>query len=191
MRMIRFLAVLAPVLAFAAFGDSTEAKRGWLGVYTDELTKPMLVALDIDHGVLVAEVVDESPAAKAGIEAGDIIMSLDGQTTSDGSALRWAVRDRPQKTVDIAVRRRGKSRSLSVTLAARKLTEQTLNFEWPEIPQEALQEAKRALREAGPALKLKLEHSDVALDSLRKQMGELRNELNELRKKLTEKQKSE
>ena len=190
MRIVRFLAILVPVLVFAA-GDSTEVKRGWLGVYTDELTKPMLVALDIDHGVLVTGVAGESPAAKAGIEVGDIIMSLDGQTTSDGSALRWAVRDRPEKKVDVTVRRRGKSRKLQATLGTREQAEHTFSFEWPAISQEVLQEAKRALQKAGPGLKLELEHSDVALDSLRKQIGELRNELNELRKKLTEKQKGE
>jgi len=180
-----------PVLVYAAAGDSTETKRGWLGVYTDELSKPMLVALDVDHGVLVTEIAEESPAAKAGIEVGDVITTLDGQATTDGSALRWAVRDRPEKKVDITVRRRGKSRKLQATLATRELAEQTFSFQWPAMSQEALQEAKRALREAGPKLKRELEHSDLTLDSLRKQMAELRNELNDLRKKLTEKQKSE
>jgi hypothetical protein len=188
---VRFLAVLVPVLAFAAASDSTEAKRGWLGVYTDDLTKPMLVALDIDHGVLVTDVAEESPAAKAGIEVGDVISSLDGQSTNDGSALRWAVRDRPEEKVVVRVHRRGKDKKLDVTLGAREGAEQTFNFEWPALPREALREAERALQEAGPSLKRELEHSDLTLDSLREQMQELRNELNEVRKKLTEKQKSE
>lgn len=191
MRIVRFLAVLVPVLAFAAASDSTEAKRGWLGVYTDDLTKPMLVALDIDHGVLVTDVAEESPAAKAGIEVGDVISSLDGQSTNDGSALRWAVRDRPEEKVVVRVHRRGKDKKLDVTLGAREGAEQTFNFEWPALPREALREAERALQEAGPSLKRELEHSDLTLDSLREQMQELRNELNEVRKKLTEKQKSE
>ena len=221
MRIVRLLAVLVPILAYAA-GDSTEVKRGWLGVYTDELSKPMLVALDIDHGVLVTDVAEESPAAKAGIEAGDVITSLDGQSTSDGSALRWAVRDRPDKKVVVDVHRRGKDKKLDVTLGTREGAEPTFDFEWQEIPQEALRETKRALRQVGPSLKLELERSDslrkhsealreagralreagpdlkreyersdLSLDSLRKQMVELRRELNELRKKLTEKPKSE
>ena len=190
MNIVRLLAVLVPVLAYAA-GDSTEVKRGWLGVYTDELSKPMLVALDIDHGVLVTDVAEESPAAKAGIEAGDVITLLDGQSTTDGSALRWVVRDRPDKRVVVKVHRRGKDKKLDVTLGTREGGEKTFDFEWQAIPQEALREAKRALQEAGPNLKRELEHSDLSLDSLRKQMVELRKELNELRKKLTEKPKSE
>ena len=190
MKIVRLLAVLVPVLAYAV-GDSTEVKRGWLGVYTDELSKPMLVALDIDHGVLVTDVAEESPAAKAGIEAGDVITLLDGQSTTDGSALRWVVRDRPDKRVVVKVHRRGKDKKLDVTLGTREGAEQTFDFEWQAIPQEALREAKRALREAGPDLKRELEHSDLSLDSLRKQMVELRKELNELRRKLTEKPKNE
>ncbi len=191
MNIARFLAVMVPLLAFAAAGDSTDAKRGWLGVYTDDLTKPMLVALDIDHGVLVTDVADESPAARGGIELGDVITSLDGQPSNDGSALRWAVRDRPDKKVEVNVHRRGKNKKLDVTLGAREGMEQTFNFEWPALPKEALQEAQRALREAGPSLKRELAQSDLSLDSLRKEMKELRAELNELRKKLTEKRKSE
>jgi membrane-associated protease RseP (regulator of RpoE activity) len=199
MKVLGFLVVLAPLLASAsaapagqgAAGDSSEARRGWLGVYTDELSKPMLVALDIDHGVLVTEVAEESPAAKSGLEAGDVIMSLDGEATSDGSALRWAVRDRPDKAVAVKVRRRGKEKTLQVTLGIREGAEQTYSFQWPEMPREALRAAERALRDAGPALKLKLEHSDNTLDSLRQDMAELRRELNELRQRLAEKQKSE
>ena len=199
MKIVRFLAVLVPVMALAsaapvgqnAAGDSTLVKRGWLGVYTDELTRPMLVALDVDHGVLVTDVAEESPAAKAGVEAGDVITSLDGQATSDGSALRWAVRDRPGQKVAVSVRRRGKDKKLEVTLGIREEAEQTFSFEWPAIPREAMREVGRALQEAGPSLKRELEHSDLSLDSLRDQMQELRNELNELRKKLSEKPKGE
>ena len=198
-KIVGFLAVLASILALAsaapagqnAANDSTEVKRGWLGVYTDELTKPMLVALDIDHGVLVTDVAEESPAAKGRIEVGDVVTSLDGQTMNDGSALRWAVRDRPGQKVAVSVRRRGKDKKLDVTLGTREGAEQTFSFEWPAMPQEALREAKRALREAGPSLKRELSQSNLGLDSLRKEMQELRNELNELRKKLTEKKKSE
>lgn len=199
MKIIRFLAILAPMLALAsaapvkqsAASDSTEARRGWLGVYTDELSKPMLVALDIDHGVLVTDIAEESPAAKAGLETGDVIISLDGEATNDGSALRWVVRDRPDQAVVVKVRRRGKEKKLPVTLGVREGAEQTFNFQWPEMPREALRAAERALREAGPALKVKLEHSDITLESLRRDLTELRKELNDLRKRLSEKQRGE
>lgn len=174
MKSLRFLAVLVPALAFAAAADSTQARLGWLGVHTDDLTRPMLVALDISHGVLITEVAGESPAAKAGIEVGDVIMTLDGQAISDGSALRWAVRDRPEQKVGITVRRRGKDKRLEATLGTQEGPEQIFSFEWPAIPHEALREAERALREAGPSLKRELEHPDLTLDSLRVQSEALR-----------------
>ena len=65
MKIVRILAVLAPMLAFAA-SDSTAAKRGWLGVYTDDLSKPMLAALDIDaldlsHQPFVVRLIECNP----------------------------------------------------------------------------------------------------------------------------------
>jgi hypothetical protein len=186
MRIVRVLAVLAPMLVFAA-SDSTGARRGWLGVYTEDLSKPMLIALDADHGVLVTDVAEKSPAEKSGIAVGDVITSLDGDAMTDGSALRWAVRDRPDKPVVVKVLRRGKEKKLDATLGVREGAEQTFNFEWPAMPREALREAERALKEAGPSLKRELDRSDLSLDSLREEMGQLKKELNELRKKLTEK----
>jgi len=189
--MLRIVLLTVPVLVFAAAGDSAAAKRGWLGVYTEDLTQPMLVALDVDHGVLITDVAGESPAARAGLQVGDVILSLDAEKVSDGSALRWAVRDRPEQKVELTIRRKGKDKRLEATLGTRETAEQTASFEWPAIPREALREAKRALREVGPELKKELARSDGALDSLREQMQELRKELDALRKKLTDKQKSE
>ncbi len=190
MKTVGILAMLIPVLALAA-GDSAAVKRGWLGVYTEDLGKPMLIALAIDHGVLVTEVAEKSPAANAGIEIGDVITSLDGDAMADGSALRWAVRDRPDQRVAVIVQRRGREKRLDVTLGVREGAEQTFNFEWPAMPQEALREAERALKEAGPSLRRELDRSDLSLDSLREELGQLKRELNELRQKLVEKQKGD
>ena len=191
-RADRVLLVLVAAAALAAAGtadDSAKTRDGWLGVYSDDLSQPMLVALGIDHGVLVTEVAAESPGAKAGLAVGDVILSLDGQKTGDGSDLRWAVRERPDKTVDVAIRRRGKDQTLAVTLGTRDEAEHTFNFEWPAIPKEALREARRALRDLGPDLKKGLGQYDGTLDSLRKEMDELKLELENLRAEVQRKAK--
>jgi membrane-associated protease RseP (regulator of RpoE activity) len=149
----------------------------------------MLVALSIDHGVLVTDVTAESPAAKAGLIVGDVILSLDGQKTSDGSDLRLAVRGRPEKKVDLAIRRRGKDQKLTATLETREQAEHTFNFEWPAMPEEAMRETRRALRDLGPDLKKGLEQYDGTLDSLREEMHELRRELENLRVEVQQKAK--
>lgn len=179
------LVLALPLLAFAA--DDSAGARGWLGVHTDDLSRPMRVALDMEQGVLVTEVLAGSPAAQAGLEVGDIIHSLDGQAMGDGSALRWAVRDRPRQKVEVTVRRRGEERRVTVTLGTRKGNEPMLDFDWPAMPREALREARRALRGIGPSLKRELGRSDLSLDSLRREVEELRQELDQLRRKLTTK----
>jgi len=174
--------VAAAALAVAGTaGDSAKTASGWLGVLTDNLSEPMLTALNIDHGVLVTDVTAESPAAKAGLQAGDVIVSLDGQKTGDVSDLRLAVRARPDKKVVIAIRRRGKDKKLTATLETRELGEHTLNFQWPAMPEQAVREARRALSNLGPDIKKGLERYDGTLDSLREQVMELRRELDSLR----------
>jgi len=58
-----------------------ETKRGWLGVRIQEVTKEIasLEKLKIPAGALVASVSENSPADKAGIKAGDIILEFDGK----------------------------------------------------------------------------------------------------------------
>jgi serine protease Do len=58
-----------------------ETKRGWLGVRIQEVTKEIAEAVKLKkpEGALVASVGEQSPADKAGIKAGDIILEFDGQ----------------------------------------------------------------------------------------------------------------
>ena len=61
-----------------------ETKRGWLGVRIQEVTKEIadLENLDKPEGALVASVSENSPADKAGIKAGDIILEFEGKIVS-------------------------------------------------------------------------------------------------------------
>ena len=58
-----------------------ETKRGWLGVRIQEVTKEIaeVEKLEKPEGALVASVSENSPADKAGIKAGDIILEFDGK----------------------------------------------------------------------------------------------------------------
>jgi serine protease Do len=69
--------------------------------------------LDRDSGVLVTSVEEDGPAARAGIQAGDVVLELDGHRVRDGSDLReTAFRLPPDATVAITVSREGKSLEL-------------------------------------------------------------------------------
>ena len=57
-----------------------ETKRGWLGVRIQDVTQEIadVEKLDVPRGALVASVAENSPSAKAGIKAGDIILEFNG-----------------------------------------------------------------------------------------------------------------
>jgi serine protease Do len=96
-----------------------ETHRGWLGVriqdVTDDVAKDLGMAAP--RGALVAGVDDKGPAAAAGILAGDVILSLDGQTVDEHHALPRIVADEPVgKAVDVVVLRDGKEQTIKATL---------------------------------------------------------------------------
>ena len=66
----------------------------FLGVETRPLTPDVKARLGVmaDEGVVVGEVVPQSPAAKAGIQADDVITEVNGQKVADPNALRQAIR---------------------------------------------------------------------------------------------------
>jgi len=63
--------------------------RAWLGVSVQPMTPELARSLNIDkaRGALVAEVVDNSPAEKAGIKRGDVIVAYDGKPVDESSSL--------------------------------------------------------------------------------------------------------
>lgn len=67
--------------------------RGWLGVYIQKVTPEIADVMGIEHGegVLVADVTEDSPAEKAGLKRGDIILAIDGGTVKEVSDLTGKV----------------------------------------------------------------------------------------------------
>ncbi|MBX5495619.1 MAG: PDZ domain-containing protein, partial [Bryobacteraceae bacterium] len=93
--------------------------RGWLGVVIQPVNSGVAKAFGLSNarGVLVGDVSEGSPGAKAGLEKGDIILEFNGQPVSDVADLRWKVAStRPKSTVQLKVFRNGKEMTLPVTL---------------------------------------------------------------------------
>ena len=85
--------------------------RGWLGVGIQEVTPELAKSFDLKEkkGALVSQVVSGSPAEKAGIEQGDIILEFDGKEVSNLQDLPRIVASTPvDKTVTLKVSRNGK-----------------------------------------------------------------------------------
>ncbi len=93
--------------------------RGWLGVVIQDVTRDLAKSFDMSkpYGALVAQVLPGSPAAKAGLRAGDVIVEYDGTEIGTSSALPPLVgRTRVGEKARLAVIRDGKHRALSVTI---------------------------------------------------------------------------
>ncbi len=85
--------------------------RGWLGVSIQEVTPALAKSFDLKEkkGALVAQVVSGSPAEKAGIEQGDVIVEFDGKEVADSKDLPRLVASTPVwKPVSIKLWRNGK-----------------------------------------------------------------------------------
>jgi|GEM_PF-1114062 len=94
---------------------------GWLGVQLQDLNSQLEDYFKVDHGVLITEVVEDSPAEKAGIKAGDVVVKFDGKSIKKSSKLREAVRDRkPGDKVDVVVVRDKKEQTINVELGKSK-----------------------------------------------------------------------
>ena len=89
--------------------------RGRLGVSIQDLTPELAEYFAVKDGVLVSSVEKDSPAAKAGIKAGDVITSVDGEAVTGSSALVAQLRGK-EGAVSIGVSRDRKALTLNATL---------------------------------------------------------------------------
>ena len=98
-----------------------EVKRGWLGVSIANIDQAMYDALGIkEKGVLINEVFENEPAQKAGIQSGDVVLSLAGKKTANPNELRNIVASLAAgQKYPIEIIRDGKKKTLTVTPSAR------------------------------------------------------------------------
>ncbi len=101
-----------------ALRASGVVQRGYLGAHIRELDAEAADRLGArDGGVVVAEVFEKTPAAKAGLQAGDIVTAVAGKAVKDGTALQRIIAGLPvNKAADIDVLRAGKLERLTVVI---------------------------------------------------------------------------
>ncbi len=93
--------------------------RGWLGVSIQAMTPDLAASLGLDkaRGALVSSVVHDSPADRAGIKAGDVIVGYEGKEINNANDLPFLVASTPVgKTVSLQVLRDKSERRFPVTI---------------------------------------------------------------------------
>jgi serine protease Do len=109
-----------------------EVTRGFLGVSIQSVTPELAQAMKLEErqGALVSEVMAGSPAAKAGIRQGDVIIGFNGTTVEDSHDLPAAVAKTPVgEEVTMTLRRDGKTHKVPVTVG--KLPSEKTSSEEP------------------------------------------------------------
>ncbi len=109
------------VVVASAESGSGMVKRAWLGAKLQEVTPEIAESLGLKRptGALVASVFRDSPAARAGIKTGDLIMSIDGIGVDDPNSFNYRFATKPLGgTAQVGILRQGHEVVVPVPLEA-------------------------------------------------------------------------
>lgn len=126
---IFFLSILLLSAVVTTFGQNRprvwafrQGDQGRLGVRVEDLTPRLKEKkkISIDQGAYVSEVVEDSPAEKAGIEEGDVIVKFGDRSIDDaGDLIRAVGRAKSNEEVSIQLHRKGSSKNVTAKLERR------------------------------------------------------------------------
>ncbi len=106
-------------IVITAAKTGQRVRRPWFGASLQAVSREIADSLGLDRpsGVLVADVVSDGPAAKAGVKQGDLITAVDGQSVDDPESFGYRVATKPLGgTASLALIRNGKPMNVALTL---------------------------------------------------------------------------
>ena len=170
---------------------SCDEPKAWLGIKMQGLTDQLADYFGVEQGALVTEVVEDSPAEKAGLRAGDVITSLGDKDVETPSAASKIVGEmEPGQKVSISFVRKGSKMSKEAELVEppEDFRKKCMVHIWhgdDDFPG-AMMKKKILGLEGLEALKdLEIEIPEIEIE-VHEDMEELREELDELREELEE-----
>ncbi|WP_296222512.1 Do family serine endopeptidase AlgW [Pseudomonas sp. UBA2684] len=96
--------------------------RGWLGIEVQPLTPELAESFGLEGrpGIVVAGIYRDGPAQKAGLQPGDLILNIDGETAGDGRrSMNQVARAKPGEKIRIEIMRNGKEMQLTAEIGVR------------------------------------------------------------------------
>lgn len=163
-------------------GDWEEAQvqGGYLGVRVQDIDRELQEARDLPNteGALVNRVESESPAAKAGMKRGDVIVRLDGEEIEDSAELIREMREKkPGATVQIAAIRDGQRRNFQAKLGSRPREHFGDVMRWNMRDLDDLPERMERVRVNRNEVRRQLDELEKEVQSLQEEVRALREEL--------------
>lgn len=166
----------------------TLGQRNYVGVELQELNKDLGSYFNADRGALIVRVEPDSPAAKAGLQAGDVIQNFDGKSVESPEDVVSQIQDLDDgQSAEITVLRHGKQMTLKVQPEPRSDDERGFMRHWnmPDmrdmVPDQ--EELRSDIEKQMADVKQQLQElKQYKFDELRKEMDELRQQLKELKK---------
>ncbi len=175
-----------------AFKSWANEPQGFLGVRIQDMSGDLAAYFDVDEGegVLVLEVTEDSPAERAGVKAGDVILEYDGEAVSDADMLVKHVRDDdPGDRVAIKIKRKHRTQTVDVELGK---TGNAAEFFIQDLKGPG--EHRQIVIPRGNDTEIpdmdRIEIHKMRQEDLREEIKKLREDLEDLRKEIRESRKS-
>lgn len=149
-------------------------KSGYLGITGTDLTDGLRKALKIESGAVVETIAEGSPAEKAGIKIGDVIVEADQQKITDFESLRKIVAAKPSEKMKMVILRDGKKISTEATLGVKEKKEIMLKMSLPDIDFN-FENFKDLLGKGTNELKKQIEELKVEIEKLKAEVEKLKS----------------
>ena len=172
---------------FDNYYSKTYEGATFLGVNCEDISDQLREYFKVksDVGVLISEVVEDSPAESAGLKAGDVIVAINKEEIWDSQDLTTTVREyEPEDEVKVKVIRKGRVKIIDITLGERS---KASNIEFrSKFTDYYFDKKKRVKKFRKPNLDEDIEDDFFILDDawLRKELNELKKEIESLKNEL-------